>query len=124
MLLRRHLRRGKIKYRSEQAHTVIPLVSEDLNSTVDRLTVSNIFALTASIEILILFSQFCCRFDDHFCDTSVSMGPLITVMWRKSPVWVPDTQKVLHHETCFLYFFLFFFFFLKRIDAFIPVTVR
>lgn len=75
MLLRRHLQRGKIKYRSKQAHTIIPLVSEELNSTVDLLTISNICALMASIEFLILFSQFCCRFDDHFCDTSVSMGP-------------------------------------------------
>lgn len=116
MLLGRHLQRGKIKYRSNQAHTVTPLVSEKLNSTVDLLTVSNIFALMASTEFLILFSQFCCRFDDRFCDSTVSMGSLIAVMLRKSPVQVPPTQKVLHHGTRG--------FFLKNIDAFIPVTVR
>ena len=73
MLLGRNLQGGKIKYRSKQANAVIPLVSEEPNSAVDLLTVSNIFALMASIEFL--FCQFSCRFDDHFCDTSVSTGP-------------------------------------------------
>lgn len=104
----RHLQRGKIKYGSNQAHAVVPLVSEELNPTADLLTVSNIFAIMASAEFLILFSRFCCRFDDSCCDTSVSMGPLVTVMLRKSPAQVPAAQKVLHHNSSFLYFFLFF----------------